>query len=104
VKNKSELRRLNLEILSRSIVDFVTPVTALCSKRTGDKASGIALLRRSDSFGQRTSITDWVYSTVLQYQGGVQRVACSAVAQRADHEKVLGGDVSTFEAGVIHFG
>ena len=39
VKNESELRRLNLEIPSGPIVDFVTRITALCSKRTGDNVS-----------------------------------------------------------------
>ena len=39
VKNKSELRRLNLEIMSRDIGDFVTPVTVLCSDLTGDITS-----------------------------------------------------------------
>jgi hypothetical protein len=32
--------RLNLEIMSCQIVDFVTPVTALCSDLTGGKTSG----------------------------------------------------------------
>ena len=39
VTRKSELRRLNLEILSCQIVDFVTPITALCSDLSGALAS-----------------------------------------------------------------
>ena len=39
--------RLNLKILTGSIVDFVTPVTALCSDSTGDKASGIAYVAQN---------------------------------------------------------
>ena len=57
VKNKSELRRLNLEVLSRSIGDFVTAVTALCSKRTGDKASGIAYVAQNAIVSGNGSLT-----------------------------------------------
>jgi hypothetical protein len=62
VINKSELRRLNLEILSGPIVDSVTRITALCSKWTGDNVSWTRYVSQNGIvFPGTTRRTDWVY-------------------------------------------